>query len=125
MYSFSRRDMMRLAVTLPLGSRLAGASMWMGGAADWSKDVIDGVMHRKPEPAMLGKWGYAISLYLYGQYLVYQRTHDKKYLDYIQGWVDACVDANGVISAKLNALDDMLGGNLLIVLYKETQAQKV
>jgi unsaturated rhamnogalacturonyl hydrolase len=133
MNEFSRRNMVKMCLTaLPLSSRIVAASFRLAGDAlkpadrsfDWSKVVIDGVMHRKSDPATLGKWGYAISLYLYGQYLVYQRNSDKKYLDYILGWADANVDASGTINRKIDALDYMLPGNLLLILYKETKQQK-
>jgi len=81
-------------------------------------------MHRKPTSKELGGWGYAVSLYLYGQYLFYLRTHDKQHLDYIQGWVDSHVSLDGVIDRKIDALDYMLPGNLLLVLFKETGQQK-
>ena len=81
-------------------------------------------MRRIPDPRKLGKWGYAISLYLYGQFLVYKRTGEKKYLDYIQGWVDDHVSESGVIDREISALDYMLPGNLLLVLYGETKQEK-
>jgi len=115
-----------------MSSRIAAATSWLRkngpdntrDTFDWSVGVIANAMHRQPNPAMLGKWGYAISLYLYGQYLLYKRTSDKNYLAYIQGWVDINLDGAGSIKSKLNALDDMLGGNLLIVLFKETGQEK-
>ncbi len=128
----SRRNILKMCVALPLSSRIAAASSWFtenkpvvaDDSFDWSKGVVANAMHRQPDPAKLGKWGYAIALYLYGQYLVYQRTSEKKYLEYLQGWVDSNLDENGVIKSKLNALDDMLAGNLLLILYKESGQQK-
>lgn len=88
---------------------------------DWSKLLCDSTMQRIPDPATLGGWGYAVSLYLYGQFLVYKRTGEKKYLSYIQGWVDKHVSADGAIDHPISALDYMLPGNLLLVLYAETK----
>ncbi len=132
MNTLSRRRMINMCLALPLTSRFAAAVAWIsdgksgstGEPVDWSKDVIANAVHRQPDPAALGKWGYAISLYLYGQYLVYLRTSDKKYLNYIQGWVDNNVDATGTINRKIDALDYMLPGNLLLILFKETGQQK-
>ena len=90
--------------------------------ADWSLGIIATTMHRKPDPATLGNWGYAVSLYLYGQYLVYRRTKDKKHLDYVKGWVDSHVDS--MTSKKITSLDTMLPGNLLLILHNETGQQK-
>jgi unsaturated rhamnogalacturonyl hydrolase len=91
---------------------------------DWSVLMCNSTMHRIPDPKNLGGWGYAISLYLYGQYLVYLRTGDEKYLEYIQGWVDKHVNEDGVIDRQISALDYMLPGNLLLVLFKETKNER-
>jgi len=37
---------------------------------DWSKAVVDSTIKRFPTADSLKGWGYAKSLYLYGQYLV-------------------------------------------------------
>src|SRR5215510_6471303 len=79
-------------------------------SVDWSKAVVDSTMKRWPTAESLKGWGYAKSLYLYGQYLVYLRTHDKKYLDHVQAWIDLHIDENGVINRPINALDYMLPG---------------
>src|SRR6185436_16649768 len=56
---------------------------------DWSVAMVESTMKRFPTAADLGSWGYAKSLYLYGQYLVYKRTGDRRYLDYVKVWVDS------------------------------------
>lgn len=81
-------------------------------------------MERRPNPARLGGWGYALALYCYGMYLVYPRTGEESYLTYIQGWIDEHVDESGTIDRKITALDYMLPGNVLLLLYKETGQQK-
>ncbi|HZE73175.1 MAG TPA: glycoside hydrolase family 88 protein [Pyrinomonadaceae bacterium] len=98
---------------------------------DWSRALIESTMKRYPTAKDLGSWGYAKSLYLWGQYLVWQRTKDPRHLDYIKAWVDSHVDANGVVTntnadgkvteISFDNLDSMLPGNLLLVLYKETK----
>jgi len=45
---------------------------------DWSMTVVDSTIKRYPTAESLKGWGYAKSLYLYGEYLVYLRTKDKK-----------------------------------------------
>src|SRR2546430_5103740 len=42
---------------------------------------------------------------LYGQYLVFKRTGDPRYLDYIKAWVDRFVRPDGTISNSFNNLD--------------------
>src|SRR5215470_5152331 len=64
-------------------------------AVDWSRAVVESTMKRYPNPAEFGSWGYAKALYLFGEYLVWKRTGDPRYLQYVKGWVDAHVDAQG------------------------------
>ncbi|HZY61417.1 MAG TPA: glycoside hydrolase family 88 protein [Edaphobacter sp.] len=92
--------------------------------ADLSKAVVETTMRTHPNAAELGKWGYAQALYLYGEYLVYERTHDPRYLAYIKSWADANIDAQGKINRKIIALDYMLPGNLMLILYHETGEAK-
>ena len=93
-------------------------------AIDWSREVVDSTIKRFPTAESLKGWGYAKSLYLYGQYLVYLRTGEKRYLDHIRQWIDLHVDENGVINRPINALDYMLPGNLCLILYKETKQDR-
>ena len=101
---------------------------------DWSRATVESTMKRYPTAQDLGSWGYAKSLYLYGQYLVYKRTRDPRYLKYIKDWVDDHVDAEGVVRSAnaqgqvrevaFENLDSMLPGNLLLLLYQETKEPK-
>ena len=103
-------------------------------ATDWSVAMVESTMKRYPTAKDLGSWGYAKSLYLYGQYLVWKRTHEPRYLQYIKDWVDSHVDAMGVVTntnaqgvvaeVKFDNLDSMLPGNLLLLLYQETKDPK-
>jgi len=93
-------------------------------SADISRAIVDSTLWNNPDPAKFGGWGYAKSLYLFGQYEVYLRTHDKKYLDYIQTWVDAHIDDQGNLDRKIDALDYVLPANLLLVLYQQTHEEK-
>ncbi|MES2393136.1 MAG: glycoside hydrolase family 88 protein [Acidobacteriota bacterium] len=126
-----RRTVLKLLAGAPL--LVTGSTPWelasaqppsASGNVDWSKAVIENMMTSKPAPETLGGWGYAVSLYLYGQYLFYKRHGNRKYLDYIQGWVDHHVDNTGKIDRPITALDFILPGNLLLVLYKETGMEK-
>lgn len=92
--------------------------------ADLSKAVVETTMRTHPQATELGKWGYTQALYLYGEYLVYERTHDPRYLAYIKSWADANVDAQGHIDRKITALDYMLPGNIMLILYHETGEAK-
>jgi unsaturated rhamnogalacturonyl hydrolase len=107
-----------LLVTI-LFSQIASAA-----TTDWSKELVESTIKRYPTAESLKGWGYAKSLYLYGQYLVYLRTRDKRYLDHIQAWIDLHIDDKGTINRPINALDYMLPGNLCLILYKETKQPK-
>jgi len=101
---------------------------------DWSVAMVESTMKRYPTAKDLGSWGYAKSLYLYGQYLVYKRTRDPRHLKYIKDWLDYHVDDQGVVRSanaqgevreiKFDNLDSMLPGNLLLLLYQETKDRK-
>jgi unsaturated rhamnogalacturonyl hydrolase len=91
---------------------------------DWSVAVVDSTIKRNPTGESFKGWGYAKALYLYGQYLVYLRTRDKRYLDHIQSWVDQHIDGEGKINREINSLDYIMPGNLLLILYKETKQEK-
>ncbi|WP_263419155.1 glycoside hydrolase family 88/105 protein [Terriglobus albidus] len=130
MTDFTRRDSFRLLAAAPLLTTGLHRAAWAMKAEkssaqpDWSRLVIDGMLHRTPDPRNLSGWGYAVSLFLYGQYLFYKRTKERKYLDYIQGWVDKHVNDGGVIDRPITALDYVLPGNLLLILHKETGQKK-
>ncbi len=92
---------------------------------DWSVAVVESTMKRFPTADSLKGWGYQKSLYLYGVYLVYLRTHEKRYLDYIRSWVDLHVDDKGAINRPINAEVFVLPANLLLILYQETKQGEV
>ncbi|MEK6281910.1 MAG: glycoside hydrolase family 88 protein [Acidobacteriota bacterium] len=103
-------------------------------ATDWSVSMVESTMKRFPTAQDLGSWGYAKSLYLYGQYLVWRRTGDKRYLQYIKDWVDSHIDNEGNVfntdkdgkTTRINFtnLDSILPGNLLLLLHRETREPK-
>ena len=92
-------------------------------STDWSVAMVESTMARYT-PTKLGGWGYQTGLYLYGQYLVYQRTHDPRYLAYLKAWVDRFVDSSGNIDNSFNNLDSMLSGRLLVILHHETGQER-
>lgn len=93
------------------------------GATDWSTALVDSTMARAT-PATLGGWDYTQGLYLWGQYLVWQRTRDPRYLQYIRDWADRFVDAAGNVSSGFDTLDSMQPGNVLLALFAETGQPK-
>ena len=123
-------SMIQVALAFPSGSRFSKAKV----STDWSTAMVESTMKRYPTAKDLGSWGYAKSLYLYGQYLVWKRTREPRYLKYIKDWVDSHVDEKGVVTntnaegkvteIKFDNLDSMLPGNLLLLLYQETKDPK-
>jgi unsaturated rhamnogalacturonyl hydrolase len=55
---------------------------------------------------------------------VYERTHNPRYLRYIEAWADAHVNAQGEIDHPIDALDDMQPGMLMLSLYRDTGEQR-
>lgn len=107
------------ALAPPNDATAAGSSMRAERATDWSVAVVDSTLaHYTPDT--IGGWSYPVGLYLYGQYLVYQRTHQQRYLDYIKQYVDRFVDTDGHIDQSFNSLDSMQAGRLLVLLHRET-----
>jgi hypothetical protein len=51
---------------------------------DLSIALVETTMKAHPVAASLGKWGYIPALYLYGEMLVYRRTGDARYLNYVR-----------------------------------------
>lgn len=93
-------------------------------SVDWSQRVIDSNLNRIPDPAKFGNWGYPQGLFLMGQYLVYRRTKSRHPLDYIIGFVNTHIDKMGNLDQPIEALDDVLSANLLVILYEETHEQR-
>ncbi|HZM75991.1 MAG TPA: glycoside hydrolase family 88 protein [Candidatus Limnocylindrales bacterium] len=101
-------------------------SLTVGGSSptrDWSDLMVRSTMQRFT-PGTIGGWSYPVALYLYGQYQVYLRTGDPARLAYIRQWADRFVAADGTIGQSFNNLDSMLGGRVLLILYKETGQAK-
>jgi len=115
-----------LCVIAQAASALSGISARRSAPSrtDWSVAVVESTIKRNPTGESFKGWGYAKALYLYGQYLVYLRTKDRRYLDHIQSWVDQHIDEKGTINRPINSLDYMMPGNLLLILYKETKQDK-
>ncbi|WP_431900324.1 glycoside hydrolase family 88 protein [Nonomuraea sp. bgisy101] len=107
------------ATTANGGPNLDALTVGTPSGPDWSVSVVESTMARY-SPGTLGGWGYTRGLYLWGQYLVWQRTGDPRYLQYIKDWADRFVDSSGNISNSFNNLDSMQSGNVLLALYKET-----
>lgn len=106
------------------GSASAALESASPQTVDWSLRLIESTLQRTPDPSQFGVWGYPQGLYLLGQYLVYRRTKSQKLRDYMIGYVNTHVDKNGNLDIPIEALDNVLAANLLVVLYEETHESR-
>jgi unsaturated rhamnogalacturonyl hydrolase len=117
------------ATTASGGPNLDSLTVSTGSATatDWSVKLIDSVMAAHSATSL--SWSYPNGLYLYGQYLVYQRlpaSNPKKaaYLSYIRAWADHYIDANGHLTNSFGSLDSTQPGVVYLALYEQTKLTK-
>ncbi len=78
----------------------------------------------------IGMFTYHHGVFLSGMEQIYHLTGERKYFDYIKGWMDSVVDENGEIRpvdnvwCSLATLDYRQAGILLFELYRETQDER-
>ncbi len=98
----------------------------------WSERMMQSEMKRFPEAWMLDffktpKWSYPNGLVLKGAEQLFQKTGKREYYNYIKGYADELVNADGTIKTydiKKYNLDMLNSGNVLIFLYLETKDEK-
>ncbi|MEV6609802.1 glycoside hydrolase family 88 protein [Kutzneria sp. NPDC051319] len=112
------RTVFRLLCTILTAVALLSPTAAAAPRADLSRAVADSTITAHPA-ASLGL-GYTDALFLLGLYRVYQRTHDQRYLDYIEAWGAAKVAPDGDTGNPYNDLDSMLAGNVFLVLARES-----
>lgn len=93
------------------------------GPIDYARMGADTLM-RKWTPETLPpapRFHYHQGVFLSGMDHLYQHTHEAKYRQYIQAYMDLYIDASGDIQhCDLGRFDDMQPGILLFDLYRET-----
>ena len=99
---------------------------WLPAPAgfDYSQAAIDTITGPYQNPADFGAWAYPRGLFLYGEYLVYKRTGNPRYLNFIKGWADSQLDSAGNYTRKIDSLDAMESANLFVLLYRETKDER-
>lgn len=92
---------------------------------NWSVKMTESVMTRTPE--FSDKWAYDYGVIFKGIELVYNKTKEKKYFDYIKKNMDIFVQEDGNIDryevTEYN-IDHINNGKLLFMLYNETKEEK-
>jgi unsaturated rhamnogalacturonyl hydrolase len=101
---------------------------------NWPEKIAGSTMQFYPDPATIsinapGQWNYEYGYFLSGVFRVWQRTHKKKYFEYVQRWADHFIDEKGNLDTLQYRvaeyrLDDILPGRLFLFLYEETKLQK-
>jgi len=108
------------------GPNLDSLTVTDGGTAppptDWSVAMAKTVMDQHSATSL--SWSYPNGLYLYGQFLLYQRTKDPKLLSYIQAWADHFIDSTGHISNSFSSLDSTQPGVVYLALFQQTGQTK-
>lgn len=93
--------------------------------APWSVRMTEAVMRR--DPILPVKWTYDYGVIWKGIEMVWQKTGEKAYFDYIKTNMDIYVDSDGNIGhyrLQEYNIDHINNGKLLFPLYKETKAEK-
>ncbi|HRG24806.1 MAG TPA: glycoside hydrolase family 88 protein [Chitinophagaceae bacterium] len=94
----------------------------------WSVRFSNAMIHRYSPTinALTSKgWEYSNTIITHGMEKVYNNVTDSvKYLNYIKSYVDAYVNASGVISATVNSLDRTHPGISCLFLYEKTGLAK-
>ena len=87
----------------------------------------DMILSKWPDPGTLdpagNRWEYNTGIVLFGMSKIYERTRDKRYLDYIRRWVDSFVDSEGNIhweQGKTHNLDYIQPAMLILFLHEQT-----
>jgi unsaturated rhamnogalacturonyl hydrolase len=97
---------------------------------DWSQRMADSVISRRPllsQGEQNDKWSYDYGVVLKGMELVWRRTRDSQYYDYIKRNMDYFVDDEGNIlhyHKEDYNIDYINNGKVLITLYQETGDMK-
>lgn len=92
---------------------------------NWAVAAAESVMARYPDyrEAYWKPWNYVTGYMLNGFEMLYKKTGDKKYYDYIKKYIDNFVDADGNYSGDNPAanLDNIMTGSMLVAMYEHTK----
>jgi unsaturated rhamnogalacturonyl hydrolase len=98
----------------------------------WSERMALSVMKRNPKAFQIDgkeepKWDYVHGLVLTGFEKLYEKSHNKKYYDYVIGYADTLIDSSGTIATYKFSnynIDMIEAGKLLFGLYDNTKDVK-
>jgi rhamnogalacturonyl hydrolase YesR len=103
----------------------------------WAVATADTIMRRYPDfrTAYFKPWTYVHGYVLYGFEMLYRSTGDRKYLDYLKGYVSQMVDEQGNVHyvdrksgkdvpVSLTNLDNFMTGNAVVAMYEYTHEER-
>jgi unsaturated rhamnogalacturonyl hydrolase len=93
----------------------------------WSRATAETIMERYPDyrQAYWKDWTYVQGYMFQGFEMLYHATRDKKYLDYMKGYVDHFVDSEGNFTGdSLTNLDNLMTGTTIVALYEYTRDKR-
>lgn len=88
---------------------------------DWSVETANMIINTRSSHM---NWDYTVGLLLEGVLRVYKRTHDQRYLNFINDWAQYHIAADGTIDANANSLDNIMPGFTILHLYRETGIER-
>lgn len=99
----------------------------------YSVRMADSEMKRNPESWMVDfskklKWDYCNGLELQSIYMVWKRTADPKYFNYVKSYADTIINSDGRITgykAEDYSLDKLNSGKILFDLYAKSKEEKL
>ena len=96
--------------------------------ANWAIAMCYSVMARYPDyrEAYWKPWNYVTGYMLNGFEMVWKKTGDQKYFDYIKRYIDSFVDADGNYHGDNPAanLDNIMTGSMIVALYEHTHDER-
>lgn len=120
---YSQRFLVILGLTVSCCQAITGIDVFAGKDDDLSVGIVESTMTRWT-PKSLSGWQYFGGLYLLGQYEVYRRTGEPRYLAYIRDWADRWIDADGNATIVAHSLDDIQAANVFLLMFDETKDPK-
>lgn len=101
-------------------------------AGKLAEDMASTIMFKWPdslthEVGQSAKWSYDLGVFFEGMQGIYERTHEKKYVDYMEHIMSLFIQPNGEIarySLESYNIDYVKNGSTLLFLYQETKKEK-
>ncbi|MDR3652954.1 MAG: glycoside hydrolase family 88 protein [Paludibacter sp.] len=109
------------------------SSILASAAKPYYRWMADSEMKRMPESWMTDfskspKWDYCNGLELQAIYMVWEKTAETKYFNYVKSYTDTIINQNGQITGykkDIYSLDKLNSGKILFNLYAVTKEEKL